>query len=391
MLRHKHTLISLLLLTFTASLAVAQQSTTTENLVVNPSFEEYVDCPKKIDALGVLTIVDGWFQPTAGSADYFNVCGSRDCGVPNNKLGIQEAYDGNGYCGIYCSKTEYREYLQTQLIHPLRKGSIYHISFMVSLSEYSSGAVATLGALITKERPQDTVKGLLMGKSYRSLGKGITQTIATHYIPQIQNPYDSILLDTKRWVEISGDFTAQGGEEYLTIGNFLPLSKSNYADHDSLIYLLPGAYYYIDAVKLTYVGEASEEIVEEKPEEEEPAVPTLKKGNTIVLENIFFDTDKSLLLQQSYKELNQLLTILQEHPGMRIEIGGHTDSRGSNDHNLRLSENRAKAVVDFLTRKGIDPKRLQYKGYGSSNPIATNATEEGRAKNRRVAFTILSL
>lgn len=393
MARVKHKLLTLLLLALVASTAIAQEGNPTENLVVNPSFEEYVDCPKKIDALGVLTIVDGWFQPTAGSADYFNVCGSRDCGVPNNKLGIQEAYDGNGYCGIYCSKTEYREYLQTQLTRPLRQGAVYHISFMVSLSEYSSGAVATLGALVTKERPQDTVKGLLMGKNYRSLGNGITQTISTHYIPQVVNPYDSILLDTRGWVEIAGDFTAQGGEEYLTLGNFLPLSKSNYADHDSLVYLLPGAYYYIDAVKLTYVGEAPDKTEEEKeePAEEEHETPALKKGSTIVLENIFFDTDKSLLLQQSYKELLQLLTILQEHPGMRIEIGGHTDSRGSNEHNLRLSENRAKAVVDFLTRKGIDPKRLQYKGYGSSIPIDSNATEEGRAKNRRVAFTILSL
>ena len=76
------------------------------NLVYNPSFEEYRECPRKIDALGTLTIVDAWYQPTAGSADYYNVCGSRDCGVPKNKLGVQDAHSGNGFCGIYCSKTE---------------------------------------------------------------------------------------------------------------------------------------------------------------------------------------------------------------------------------------------------------------------------------------------
>ena len=92
------------------------------NLVYNPSFEEYRECPRKIDALGTLTIVDAWYQPTAGSADYYNVCGSRDCGVPKNKLGVQDAHSGNGFCGIYCSKTDYREYLQTQLVEPLRAG-----------------------------------------------------------------------------------------------------------------------------------------------------------------------------------------------------------------------------------------------------------------------------
>ena len=83
-------------------------------LIYNPSFEQYQECPKRVDALGTLTIVDAWYQPTAGSADYFNVCGSRECGVPKNKLGIQEPHSGNGFCGIYCSKTDYREYLQTE-------------------------------------------------------------------------------------------------------------------------------------------------------------------------------------------------------------------------------------------------------------------------------------
>ena len=104
------------------SFVEAQQSTRlAPNLVYNSSFEEYRECPRKIDALGVLTIVDAWFQPTAGSADYYNVCGSKDCGVPKNKLGIQDAHWGNGFCGIYCSKTDYREYLQTQLKDNRRK------------------------------------------------------------------------------------------------------------------------------------------------------------------------------------------------------------------------------------------------------------------------------
>ena len=76
---------------------------------------------------------------------------------------------------------------------------------------------------------------------------------------------------------------------------------------------------------------------------------------------------------------------------MQIEIGGHTDGKGSDGYNQRLSENRAKAVVDFLVSKGIDIKRLKYKGYGKSMPVATNDTDEGRALNRRVEFRILAM
>ena len=169
------------------SVAKAQTRQLMPNLVYNPSFEEYRECPRKIDALGTLTIVDAWYQPTAGSADYYNVCGSRDCGVPKNKLGVQGAHLGNGFCGIYCSKTDYREYLQTELSKPLSAGEMYRVSFYVSLSEYSSGAVATIGALFTADRVGDTVRSVLMDKSVRQLAPGVSQTVASYFEPQVVN------------------------------------------------------------------------------------------------------------------------------------------------------------------------------------------------------------
>jgi outer membrane protein OmpA-like peptidoglycan-associated protein len=84
-----------------------------------------------------------------------------------------------------------------------------------------------------------------------------------------------------------------------------------------------------------------------------------------------------------------LLNILQDEPLMRIEISGHTDITGSLALNNRLSEERARAVVEYLAQKGIDRSRLEYKGFGPSQPIADNATVAGRAKNRRVEFKIL--
>ena len=112
---------------------------------------------------------------------------------------------------------------------------------------------------------------------------------------------------------------------------------------------------------------------------------------TINFQNNTYHIEANNVIPLSYNELQNLLAILQSHPTMKIEIDGHTDGHGSIDYNQRLSENRAKAVVAFLISKGIDPKRLQYKGFGKTRPIDTNTTDEGRARNRRVEFMVLSL
>ena len=115
----------------------------------------------------------------------------------------------------------------------------------------------------------------------------------------------------------------------------------------------------------------------------------VKVGKKVVLNNILFETGKAVLTSASYAELDRLLNILQDEPLMRIEISGHTDITGSLALNSRLSEERARAVVEYLSQKGIDRSRLEYKGFGPSQPIADNATAAGRAKNRRVEFKIL--
>lgn len=113
-------------------------------------------------------------------------------------------------------------------------------------------------------------------------------------------------------------------------------------------------------------------------------------GSTIVLRNVFFDYNKSTLKPESFTELDRLVKILQENPSIRIELSGHTDSRGSDDYNLKLSEARAKSCVDYLISKGIKADRMEFIGYGETKPIDTNDTEEGMANNRRTEFKILS-
>jgi outer membrane protein OmpA-like peptidoglycan-associated protein len=111
-------------------------------------------------------------------------------------------------------------------------------------------------------------------------------------------------------------------------------------------------------------------------------------GETIRLNNIFFEIAKWDLLPTSFLELDKLVKILSDNPAMEITISGHTDNVGNDDANQTLSANRAKAVVDYLISKGIVAGRFQQAGYGETKPIATNDTDEGKALNRRVEFTI---
>ena len=115
---------------------------------------------------------------------------------------------------------------------------------------------------------------------------------------------------------------------------------------------------------------------------------SLKKGATFILENILFETAKSELKSESSLELDQLVLVLEKNKGLKIEIAGHTDNVGSVDSNQKLSEDRAKAVLDYLVSNGILISRLTSKGYGSSVAIADNTTEEGRRVNRRVEVVV---
>ena len=112
-------------------------------------------------------------------------------------------------------------------------------------------------------------------------------------------------------------------------------------------------------------------------------------GKTMVLHNIFFDTDQHTLRQKSSVELDKLISFLQENPNLKIEIGGHTDNEGSDVYNLQLSEARAKSVFDYLVARKVAASRLTYHGFGETRPTSTNATPTERGLNRRTEFKII--
>jgi outer membrane protein OmpA-like peptidoglycan-associated protein len=115
----------------------------------------------------------------------------------------------------------------------------------------------------------------------------------------------------------------------------------------------------------------------------------IEEGQIVRLNNIFFATGKSALTNESFPELNRIAITMTENKTLAIELGGHTDNVGGDEFNLKLSQDRADSVQEYLIGKGIEPDRVKSKGYGETVPVAKNDTPEGQRLNRRVEFKIL--
>ena len=110
----------------------------------------------------------------------------------------------------------------------------------------------------------------------------------------------------------------------------------------------------------------------------------------VVLQGVNFEFNKATLTDSARIILAEVAKSLAANPGVRVQVGGHTDSKGSNAYNLALSRERAKAVEDFLEANGVSPAQINSRGFGESQPVASNRTEEGRAQNRRVELNRLN-
>lgn len=122
----------------------------------------------------------------------------------------------------------------------------------------------------------------------------------------------------------------------------------------------------------------------EQPKE----IEVVKADSLIILNEVLFAVNSYKLRRELYPKLDSIVVFLKSNSTTRIEISGHTDATGSESHNLKLSENRADAVAEYLVDGGIETSRVSFNGYGSSRPIASNDNEQGRRKNRRVEILI---
>jgi hypothetical protein len=223
-MRYINIIIYLLLFTYSKS----------QNLVPNPSFETYSTCPT---TSGQLNYANNWYNPTTwGSPDYFNGCSST-FGIPSYcycSSAFQYPKTGNAYCGLWCYSKDFsnsREYMQVQITNTLTSGKCYYVSFYLNLINWSGQACNKVGCYISPTAVNATGSNSLL-----------------NFNSQIKNFNNVIVSDTLNWVQISGIYTALGGENFLTIGNF---NNDNTTDSITVNTSTPyGAYYLIDDVSI---------------------------------------------------------------------------------------------------------------------------------------------
>ncbi|WP_274474960.1 OmpA family protein [Mangrovimonas aestuarii] len=342
-----------------------------QNLVLNPSFEDHKFCPELIGSFQ--HGVKNWTTPQSGSSDYFNTC-SKEIGSDNFN-GEQSPRSGNGYAGFYAySPNNYREYIQGTLSDTLENGTHYEITFYVSLAELSNTAIKNFGIYFTENKPQYITSERPINASRIS-----EKVHNVSFIPFFSEHYFN---DKSNWIKVSCTYVAKGFETHFIIGNF----ESNYSTSIQKLEkngYKQAAYYYIDDVSIT-----PKNINETKETSIKKPVSNFQEGELYTLKNVQFEFDKAQIMKGTEIELNNLYNHLSANKNLQLEIFGHTDNKGSDAYNQELSTNRAKAIADYLIEKGIEPSKIKYIGYGSSKPIANNKTEEGRTKNRRVEFKI---
>jgi hypothetical protein len=226
------------------------KKTNAQNLVPNPGFENFVECPDT-SMLQFHALLDStWYQ--FGSADYFNSCDAIDYfGVPVNRFGYQFAHSGNAYTGLiaYASMTLTREYIEIKLNAPLLN-QMYYVQFYVSLADTVQYAIENMGALFT-----DTLFDPFPAPTYNWITG----------IPQVENPAGNMLNNKLNWIAVTGSFIASGGEKYMTIGNFKNDAQTVKQYFGGTSPYTLSAYYFIDDV---YVGTSPLGVQENKKEED---------------------------------------------------------------------------------------------------------------------------
>jgi len=340
-----------------------------QNLVPNSSFEEYFSCPENFNTHHREFLLPGWRPANIGTPDHFHSCSWGACDVPFNWAGQSNPHSGSGYVGIYVwdnreEGRNYREYVQTSLLEKLQAGRKYRISFYYRLASYAAWSIDRIGAHLS-----DTAFALPDDEVIRtSLELSVVRSDA--------KPPDG-------WQLATVDYTARGGEQVLTIGNFfdnittrsrkvnLKKGKSPMLEHSS--------YYYIDDVSVESLEPAPADSVVRWSDGKE-----VKPDEVYILQNIHFAFDSYKLMPNSFPELDKLVYLLQRRPQWLVELSGHTDDQGSDAYNLNLSGRRAAAVGEYLIRRGIGRERIQSAGMGKRKPLVPGTDEQSRQLNRRV-------
>lgn len=317
-----------------------------QNLVPNGGFEEVKKEAYSMMDSGIefKKSMKFWDTPNLASTD---LIGSR---FRSPKFKPIPAHNGNNMAGIVIHGDFWSEYVRVILADTLQKGVEYYVEFWMAYNEeYHKDE---------KKRFLNPYFGAVTDEKFFFKDNKVIE-----HKPQVFSAAP-IELVPNQWVKIKGSFVADKEATHLYIGQFYDPSVNNE--------ILVG-YFYIDDVRLEKFSDVS-------------TVYTPKESAPDGLNNIYFETDKYELIGQSFTTLNKVVDYLKKNPSLSIQINGHTDNEGEAYHNMELSNNRAKAVLNYLVQNGVPQSRLSYQGFGSNKPIATNTTEDGRQQNRRVEF-----
>jgi|GEM_PF-2176505 len=320
-----------------------------------------------------------------------------------------------------------RSYIQSPLLCPLQAGHTYILDIEYGYEDLHFDEI-----------------GIYFSDSFIHIPKkevykidSLTGSFRKYYVdsllpftPQIQAKLNTHLLSPRKKT-LRMEYTAKGSERFILLGNFQSDEKTSFRkslfsrpNEDRQLF----AFYQVSLTELdgpgcdcekqieklntlnrrhTFLGACSDttevdmnhlfdghgrwEIRREQEggqEEEKEVIKRIEIGKAYRIEGIYFDFDSTILKPSSYPALDSLVMTLRQFPEYRVEIVGHTDSLGSDEYNLQLSQDRAEAVRQYLIQKGMNATMLRAEGMGNSRPLRSNDSEEGRQKNRRVEFII---
>jgi len=353
-------------------------SAKSQNLVKNPSFEQVEKCAHRVSQFQ--QNVKHWTIPTNGTTDLFNTCSKGETGIPANFSGYQEVQFENNYVGCYFySGNNYREYIQGEFLKPLEQGKRYRFSVYISLADYSNMAVKEIGLLLTSQKFKEDVEHTLSPENFKA------QNFAYQIVTIESNGFYE---DKNQWTYVSTEFTANGGENFITVGNFEINSRTKKKQVIREGALNDTSYYYLDQVAVELVSESEfpeSTVMNPAPNE------TTDLNEAFLLHNIEFDYDSSLLRPTEKITLKKLHDYLKINSSFSLKITGHTDGAGSVEYNQLLSVRRANSVAAYLNGLGLSKNRIQSLGFGLTQPLSKNNNFVGRQRNRRVEFELIRI
>jgi len=327
-----------------------------QNLVLNPGFENFSTCPVGFSQFN--GYIQNWVSPNTASPDCYNTCANPNpAGVPVNGNGYQPAHSGNGYAGIYTTPGSYREFIQVALSSTLIAEYKYTFSMYVNLHNKSDDATDDIGAYISATAPSSTDNGFLNGNPS----------------PQINNPSGNVITDTMNWTLITGQYTATGGEKFITIGHFHDDAHTTYQTVNTGSHL-QGSYYYIDDVSLvnsgalpveliSFSGEQSENNIQlewiTKSEINNEGFELLRSCNGKEFDEVAWingNGTSSLIHEYSYTDLKEDNCEMVYYKLLQVDFDGHSEYsnviairlKQTNNFFLTVSENSESGKLKII-------------------------------------------